>query len=87
MMERTLATPAATAGAGAAQYLDTREAAALARCSPRTLERLRLTGDGPRYRKPGRGLRSRVLYRRGDVEAWIEAASFGSTTEYGTGEM
>lgn len=74
-----------TAATNSGPYLDTREAAALARCSPRTLERLRLTGDGPKYRKPGRGLRSRVLYRRADIEAWIEAASFGSTTEYGMG--
>jgi hypothetical protein len=64
------------------KYLDTREAAAIVRKSPRTLERLRLTGLGPPYRKPGKGLRSKVLYRLADLEAWVEGASFASTSEY-----
>ena len=65
------------------RYLDTREAAAIVRRSPRTLERLRLTGQGPAYRKPGKGLRSKVPYRLADLEAWVESASYASTSEYG----
>jgi hypothetical protein len=44
--------------------------------SPRTLERKRVDGSGPPFVKFGR----RVLYRRSQVESWIEASCFGSTT-------
>lgn len=47
--------------------LTQRDAAMALRCSERTLERLRLTGNGPRYVKTTR----RVLYREGDLEAWV----------------
>ena len=40
-----------------------RDAAIALRCSERTLERLRLTGRGPRYIKTTR----RVLYRESDL--------------------
>lgn len=52
------------------------------RLSPRTLERLRSDGTGPRYLKPGKGLRSRVLYRQADVQAWVEQMIFASTSDY-----
>ena len=48
------------------------------RLSPRTLERKRLDGTGPRFVKAGR----RVLYRSADIEAWAEAHTFGSTSEF-----
>ena len=47
--------------------LDTGEAAAYLHLSPRTLERYRVTGEGPRFLKLGR----RVLYRRADLDTWI----------------
>jgi predicted DNA-binding transcriptional regulator AlpA len=54
-----------------------REAAALLRLSERTLERLRVSGDGPRYVKYGR----RIAYRTADVEAWVASHLFTSTSE------
>jgi predicted DNA-binding transcriptional regulator AlpA len=45
--------------------------------SPRTLERLRVSGTGPRYCKLGK----RVAYREADLEAWVSARVVGSTSE------
>ncbi len=59
------------------QYLDNREAAAFLRLSPRTLEKQRVTGGGPIYRKLGR----RVVYAVADLEAWVDERAFGSTTQ------
>lgn len=63
-------------------YLNTKEAAQCLNLSPRTLERMRVEGGGPRFFKAGNGKRSRVLYQRSDVIEWLEARSFGSTSEY-----
>ncbi len=60
--------------------LTQREAASQLRLSERTLERLRLTGDGPRYAKAGR----RVVYRAEDLEAWIADRLRLSTSEGAT---
>jgi predicted DNA-binding transcriptional regulator AlpA len=57
--------------------LTTRDAARYVSLSPRTLERLRLSGDGPRYCK----LRKSVRYRQSDLEAWLSLRSVGSTSE------
>jgi predicted DNA-binding transcriptional regulator AlpA len=57
--------------------LTQREAASVLRCSERTLERLRLIGNGPRYIKATR----RVLYRESDLEAWVASRVVGSTSE------
>jgi predicted DNA-binding transcriptional regulator AlpA len=57
--------------------LTQREAASFLRFSERTLERLRLTGKGPRYVKT----RRRVLYREADLEAWIVSRLTTSTSE------
>jgi predicted DNA-binding transcriptional regulator AlpA len=46
------------------------EVAKIIRKSEDTLRYLNREGTGPRFGKLGR----RVVYRRGDVEAWIEAA-------------
>jgi hypothetical protein len=56
--------------------LTQREAAMALRCSERTLERLRLTGNGPRYVKTTR----RVLYREADLEAWVASKLKTSTS-------
>jgi predicted DNA-binding transcriptional regulator AlpA len=53
------------------------EAARLLRFSERTLERLRLTGTGPRYVKTTR----KVLYRETDLQAWITSRLTTSTSE------
>jgi hypothetical protein len=45
--------------------------------SPRTLERWRWTGDGPRYIK----LKSRVAYREADVEAFEAERLMESTQQ------
>jgi len=67
------------------KYLMTVEAAEFLRLSPRTLERMRVDGTGPRFLKAGPGLRARVLYRQSDLEAWLESFSFASTSEYDGG--
>ena len=50
------------------RYLDTKAAADYLGLSPSTLNRMRVTGDGPRYSKLGR----RVIYDVHDLDAWIE---------------
>lgn len=57
--------------------LDQREAASVLRISQRTLERLRVSGNGPPFCKLGR----RVLYRRSDTENWIASRVVNSTSE------
>ena len=46
--------------------------------SASTLAKMRLYGTGPAYSKLGR----RVVYRPEDLEAWIAANRFQSTSEY-----
>lgn len=74
-LENTPARPA-LAKAGLL-FLTTSEAAALLRLAPRTLERFRLEGSGPRFRKLGR----RVVYAEGDLAAWADARARQSTGE------
>lgn len=57
------------------RYLTNEEAAAFLRLSPRTLEKQRVIGGGPRFRKFGR----RVMYALIDLEAWADARSFEAT--------
>jgi excisionase family DNA binding protein len=58
--------------------LSQREAAAYCGLSPRTLERARVTGEGPPYAKLGR----RVLYRRPDLDEWISSRIRQNTSEH-----
>jgi excisionase family DNA binding protein len=55
---------------------NTREAAAYTRLGKPTLERFRITGDGPRYAKLGGAVR----YRRCDLDAWLESRLINSTS-------
>lgn len=43
---------------------------------------MRVTGSGPRYYKLGPGKRSKVVYRKEDLEAWFTRFGFSSTSEY-----
>lgn len=57
--------------------LNTREAAAYVRLGKPTLERFRISGEGPLYCKLGGSVR----YRRIDLNAWLEARLVRSTSE------
>ena len=60
-----------------ARYLTNNEAADFLRLSPRTLEKQRVIGGGPRFRKFGR----RVMYAIVDLETWADARSFEMTSD------
>ncbi len=60
-----------------ARYLTNDEAAEFLRLSPRTLEKQRVIGGGPRFRKFGR----RVMYAVVDLEAWADSRSFEMTSD------
>ncbi len=62
--------------------LTTVEAAEFLRLSARTLERYRVDGTGPAYTKVGPSLRAKVVYRREDLEAWLDGFRYLSTSEY-----
>jgi excisionase family DNA binding protein len=57
--------------------LTTRAAAEMLCLNSRTLERLRVAGNGPRFVKMGKSIR----YRPADVEAWLMTRVIGSTSE------
>ena len=50
-------------------FLTTNEAAQFLRLSPRTLEKWRVEGSGPIFRKLGR---KKVVYTKSDLVAWTE---------------
>lgn len=55
-------------------------AAAVLAISPKTLEAMRLRGNGPVWVKVSP---RRVAYRVEDLEAYVRARTFSSTSEYG----
>ena len=58
-------------------YHDTESAAKqLGALSPRTLEKWRVKGEGPAFRKFGR----KVVYSERDLEAWAEGQRRNSTS-------
>jgi hypothetical protein len=59
------------------RYLNNSEAAQFLRLSPRTLEKQRVIGGGPRFHKFGR----RVMYAIEDLQAWANARSFEMTCD------
>ena len=59
------------------RYLNTVQAAAWLGLSPRTLQRMRVTGDGPPYVK----WRRRVIYDRADLDDWVAQRKRRSTKE------
>lgn len=58
-------------------YVRTRDAARYLGLSPRTLEKLRVSGNGPAYYKMGRA----VSYGLSDLEAWVTNNRRCSTTD------
>jgi predicted DNA-binding transcriptional regulator AlpA len=60
-------------------YMRTPEAAGFVGLSIRTLEKHRIYGTGPRYSKLG----GRVVYRREDLQAWVESGAKASTSDPG----
>ena len=78
---RTLAAAAqpSAAALGNPEFLTNDEAAAFLRLSPRTLEKQRVLGGGPRYRKFG----ARVLYAVTDLRAWADGRAYGMTSDPG----
>lgn len=61
--------------------LTTQQAAHHIALSPRTLERYRVTGEGPPFLKVGRLVR----YRIRDLDVWLDAAVRQSTSDPGPG--
>lgn len=79
-MRSTPVQPYATSAAPAPhppRYLTNDEAADYLRLSPRTLEKQRVLGGGPRFRKFGR----RVMYAVADLDAWANEHSFETTSD------
>jgi len=64
---------------GNPEFLTNDEAAAFLRLSPRTLEKQRVLGGGPRYRKFG----ARVLYAAVDLRVWADGRAYGMTSDPG----
>ena len=59
------------------RLLNTAEAAEIFCLSPRTMERLRTIGTGPRFIR----LRGSVRYRVEELQRWIMSREVGSTSE------
>lgn len=55
--------------AQASRYLTSDEAAERCRISTSTIERLRSTGDGPRFARIG----GRVIYDAADLAEWVDS--------------
>lgn len=64
-------------GASGSEMFTTPEAAAYIKMAVQTLERFRLTGEGPIFAKLGGSVR----YRRCDLDAWIESRLVRSTSQ------
>lgn len=64
---------------GNPEFLTNDEAAAFLRLSPRTLEKQRVLGGGPRFRKFG----ARVLYATEDLRSWANSRAYGMTSDPG----
>ena len=67
-------------GDDAWQYMGTRELASFLGLSPRTLDRYRVSGAGPKFHKFG----NRVRYARADVEVWAAERRYSSTSDEGS---
>ena len=59
----------------------TRQLAKYLGLKEQTLRKWRLSGDGPQYVRLGDGPRARVVYRMADIQKWLDARSYQSTSE------
>ena len=73
------AVPVPAASAAKPEFLNTDEAAEMLRLSARTLEKYRVLGGGPRFRKFG----ARVVYAAADLRAWADSHTYGMTSDPG----
>jgi Helix-turn-helix domain len=67
----------ATTTTRALRYLTNEEAAMFLKLSPRTLDKFRVLGGGPKFRKFGR----RVIYALDDLEIWANSRICESTSD------
>jgi len=58
------------------ELLTVKDAAAYLHVTPLTLARWRKAGTGPNWSQPGK----KVLYRKSDLDAWVDARSVVATT-------
>lgn len=58
-------------------FLTTIEVANMLRYEPRTLEKWRLEGRGPRYFRIGESGKAKVVYRLSDIEDWLNGHQRG----------
>lgn len=73
------AAPQPSAAPANPEFLTTDEAGTFLRLSPRTLEKQRVLGGGPRFRKFG----ARVVYATADLRAWADSRAYGMTSDPG----
>ncbi len=64
------------------ELVNTKQAGSILGLSPKTLENWRSQGGGPLFRKIG----NRCHYRVSDLEAYLAAKRYGSTSEYKEGK-
>lgn len=62
--------------------LSNAQAASVIGVTPGTLKVWRVQGKGPRFVKLGPAKQAGVVYRRADVEAWLNERTFTSTSAY-----
>ncbi|MEQ1945180.1 helix-turn-helix domain-containing protein [Mesorhizobium sp. VNQ89] len=62
-------------------YLIVEQAANYLRVSKNYLDKLRVSGTGPPFVRLGR---RKVLYRKSDLDKWVEERIYASTTQYGS---
>jgi predicted DNA-binding transcriptional regulator AlpA len=60
--------------------LTTAQAAAYLGLQPQTLRKWRFTGEGPPYIRLGDSPRARVAYRVEDINSWLAARAWRSTS-------
>lgn len=58
-----------------ASYLTPQQAGQYINLSPRTLEKMRSDGGGPRFRKLGK----RIRYTKADLDSWADSRACDST--------
>lgn len=75
---RTIPKAEAADGLAICRFLSNSAAADFLSLSPRTLEKYRVVGGGPVFRKFGR----RVLYAREDLESWAQARCWDTTSAF-----